>query len=173
MAELEEKSTKEPKFFKVKFRDLEEQIQKKFISEIVFRSFLLLVSLLLLFFIDKELALFIISFALIYLLLSVYSLSIFLTDKAYFMDAKFLGIWEGETKVAKIKKKFWTKFMKKQDIICLEAAEEHYLITVNKVPPLIIGDTVRVYAVPEAIFKGNDGVYRVSGVLHLYKITNS
>lgn len=170
---MEEKKIKEPKIFKVKFSELDEQVQRKYITEFVIRGFLLLVSLLLLFFIEIKLALFIVSFALLFLLMSVHSLFIFIMDKAYFMDAKFLGIWEPETKFRKIKKKFWTKFMKKQDIICLEAAGEHYLITINKVPPLIVGDDVRVYAVPEAIFKGNDGVYRVSGVLHLYKLKKS
>lgn len=170
---MDENKTKEPKIFKIKFNELDEQIQKKYITEFIIRGFLLLVSLLLLFFIDIELALFIITFALLFLLLSVHSLFIFIMDKAYFMDAKFLGIWEANTKLGKIKKRFWTKFMKKQDIICLEAAGEHYLITVNKVPPLIVGDSVRVYAVQEAIFKGNDGIYRVSGVLHLYKLKNS
>ena len=64
----------------------------------------------------------------------------------------------------------WNKTVKKQETICLKANDENYIVTINKLPPLIIGDYVRVFATSESIYKGTDGIYRVSSVMHIYKI---
>lgn len=164
---------KRPSFIKVPFSELDESVQKKLISELFTRSCLFLFSLVNIFFIDTELALFLILLLFLYLAITLHYLYLFLSDKMYYLDAEYLGIWNSDKKIQKLKNIFWTKPIKKQITICLMQNDEHYFVTLNKTPSLIIGDYVRICAVPESIYKGTDGTYRVSGVFHIYKLKNT
>lgn len=158
------------KLIKTPFTDLDDTIQKKYLIEIAACLLLCITSFIFLFFIEIKLAIFLVSCCFILLLSVLYSLYLFLSNKVYYMDAEYMGVWEATSKLSKAKKFFWNKTVKKQETICLKANDENYIVTINKLPPLIIGDYVRVFATSESIYKGTDGIYRVSSVMHIYKI---
>lgn len=155
---------------KVSFIELDESVKSKYLHEFVMRIFLVFISIVLCFFISFEISSFMLFLSLLYLGLSIYSLLLFLFNKVECIDAEYLGVWEGSSILQKARNLFITKIAKKQNVLYLKKDGEYFLVTVNKIPPLIIGSSLRIYFVPQAKYKGNDGIYRISGILHLYSL---